>query len=283
MDFTNQSDMRKSTSGLFQLNWVAGQHKTWAWIPSLLLIFVMLSCSRDTDGTILFQGEPGLHNLPSNVEFEPVAGDTGKFNFSTLKYETHVREKLNGESKPIYTSVVSLKDNNKQLAVTKTEYYFVQPNSLLSKQVTNVDVGVPGIVSLVHFSAKQQKPRQVRFLKVARRFHEVSGRLFPLENGNELSLSIDFAYQVIHGAEHNPSQNMDWSYRFRVMKQYEGYALPERSIPGNVYIIERQEIDPDGNMDHTLIHYSESLGAVVKIIRQSEEYVEETSLVGMEE
>lgn len=243
----------------------------------------MLSCSHDTDTTTLFEGEPGLHDLLDNVELKPVAGDARKFNFSILEYETHIREKLNGELKLIYTSVVSLKDKSRQLAVTKTEYYFVQPDGLLSNQVTNVDVGVPGIVSLVQLSAKQQQLRQVQFLKLARRLHEISGRLFPLENGNELSLSIDFAYQVINGVRNKPPQNMDWTYRFRVMKQYEGYPMPERTIPGNVYIIERQEIDPDGNTDHTFIHYSESLGAVSKIIRQSEEYVEETSLVGMEE
>jgi len=275
--------MHKSTSGLFQLSWVVGQHRSWSWIPSLLLVFVMLSCSRDTDTTVLFEGEPGLSDLPDNVVFEPVAGGALTFNFSTLEYETHIREKSSGESKLIYTSMVSLKDKNKQLAVTKTEYYFVQPEGLLVKQVTDVDVGVPGIVSLVQLSSKRQKPLQIQYLKVARSLREVSGRLFPLENGNELSLSIGFAYQVNNGAGKPLPQNMDWSYRFRVVRQYEGYTLLDRTIPGNVHIIERRETDPNGNVDHTMIHYLEAYGAVVKIIRQSEEIIEETTLIGMED
>ena len=231
----------------------------------------------------IFQGDPGIHNLPTDLELQRVIGGEKRFNFSTLKLEKHIREKLSGEAKLVYTSLVRLKDKNTQLAVTKTEYYFVQPNGQTSKLVTNVDVGVPDIVSLVHLTTKLQAPQQIQFRKVAKRFDNVNGELFPIKNGNQFSLDIVFSYQMSQGNVNNTAQEMSWSYKFRVVEHYEGYALSNGTIPGNVYIIEKYEIDPDGNVDNTLVHFSESLGVVIKTVHQGDKYIEETRLVTMEE
>ena len=232
---------------------------------------------------IIFQGDPGIHNLPTYLELQRVIGGEKRFNFSTLKYEKHIREKLSGEAKLTHASLVRLKDKNKQLAVTKTEYYFIQPNGLTSKLVTNVDVGVPGIVSLVHLTTKLQAPQQIQFRKVAKRFDNVNGELFPIKNGNQYSLDLVFLYQTTQGSTNNTAQELSWSYKFRVVEHYEGYELPNGTIPGNVYIIDKHEIDPDGSVDKTLVHYSESLGVVIKTVRQGDKYIEETRLVAIEE
>jgi hypothetical protein len=232
---------------------------------------------------ILFQGDPGIHNLPTNLELQRIIGGEKLFNFSTLKYENHIREKLSGEAKLTYTSLARLKDQNEKLAVTKTEYYFVQPNGLASRLVTDVDVGVPGIVSLVHLTTKQQAPQHIQFRKVAKRFENVNGELFPIKNGNQYSLDIVFSYQTTQGGTNYTPQEMSWSYKFRVVEHYEGYTLSSGTIPGNVYIIDKHEIDPDGSIDNTLVHYSESLGVVIKTVRQGDKYIEENRLVSMEE
>ena len=70
-----------------------------------------------------------------------------------------------------------------------------------------------------------------------------------------------------------------WSYRFRSIGHYEGYTLPNFTIPGKVYIIDRQEIDPEGSIDNVLIHFAESLGAVKKTVRQGKTFIEETRLL----
>lgn len=259
------------------------KHDAWKWAPSLLLIATMLSCSHNSNTMILFQGDPEIHNLPSNLGLQRVIGGEKRFNFSTLKYESHISEKLSGEGKLTYTSLVRLKDQNKQLAVTKTEYYFIQPNGLASKLVANVDIGVPGIVSLVHLTTKLQAPQQIQFRKVAKRFNNVNGELFPIKNGNQYSLDIVFSCQMSQGSVNNTAQEMSWSYKFRVIEHYEGYALSNGTISGNVYVIEKHEIDPDGSVDNTLVHYSESLGVVIKTVRQGDKYIEETRLVTMEE
>jgi len=283
MYLTNRPGNYKIRRELHQPIYASRKHDAWKWAPSLLLVVTMLSCSHNSNTMILFQGDPGIHNLPTNLELQRVIGGEKRFNFSTLKYENHIREKLSGEAKHIYTSLVRLKNQNKKLAVTKTEYYFVQPNGLVTQQVTNVDVGVPGIVSLVHLTTKLQAPQPIQFRKVAKRFDNVDGELFPIKNGNQYSIDIVFSYQMSQGSVNNTAQEMSWSYKFRVVEHYEGYALSKGTIPGNIYIIEKYEIDPDGNVDNTLVHFSESLGVVIKTVHQGDNYIEETRLVTMEE
>jgi len=232
---------------------------------------------------IIFQGDPGIHNLPTSLELQRVIGGDKQFKFSTLRYEKYIHEKLSREAKLTHASLVRLNDKNKQLAVTTTEYYFIQPNGLTSRIVTNVDVGVPGIVSLVHLTTKLQAPQQIQFRKVAKRFDNVNGELFPIKNGNQYSIDIVFSYQMSQGSVNNNAHEMRWSYKFRVVEHYEGYEIPNGTIPGNVYIIDRHEIDPDGSVDKTLVHYSESLGVVIKTVRQGDKYIEETRLVAIEE
>jgi hypothetical protein len=155
---------------------------------------------------ILFQGDPGIHDLPTDVELQQIVGGAPLSKFSTLKYENHFRKKMSGKTNLTYTSLVNLKGQDKQIAVTNTEYFMVQPDGSVSKQVKDVDVGVPGIVSLVHLTTKQQPPQQIQFRKVVRRFDNVSGRLFPLDKGNQLSFDIVFAYQVTQGSTNNTAQ-----------------------------------------------------------------------------
>ena len=90
-----------------------------------------------------------------------------------------------------------------------------------------------------------------------------------------------FAYQVTRGKRHQTARELRWSYRFRVLGHYQGYYLPSQTIPGKIYIIDRQETDPEGSVDNTLIHFAESLGVVVKTVRQGENFLEETRLVGL--
>ena len=145
------------------------------------------------------------------------------------------------------------------------------------------DVGVPGIVSLVHFTTKQQPPQQIQFRKVVRRLDHVNGKLFPLDKGNELSFNIVFAYQTTQGSTNSTAQELSWSYKFRIVEHYDGYTMANRTIPGKVYVIDKHEIDPEGSIDNTLIHFAESLGVVIKTVRQGDNFIEETRLVDMVE
>ena len=250
-------------------------------IAALVLLIVMFSCSRDTDAPALFQGDPSIQTLPANVNLAPIVGGAPPARFTTLKYENHFLDKTSGKTNLPYTSLVDLKAHGRQIAVTQSEYFIFQPDGSFSKQVTDVDVGIPGIISLVYLTTKQSHPEQIQFRKVIRRLENVAGRLFPLARLNQLSFDVIFAYQATRGKMHNAAQELKWSYRFRILGNYEGYYLPSDTIPGKVYIIDRQEVDPEGSVDNTLVHFAESLGAVVKTVRQGEKFLEETRLVDL--
>ena len=248
----------------------------------IVILAMMMSCSADTDSMVLFQADPGIQNIPPNVELEQIAGGAPPAQFSKLQYENHFLDKASGKTNLPWTCSVTLKAHDRQIAVTKTEYFISQPDGSFSKQVTDVDVGVPGIISFVYLTTKQSPPRQIQFRKVARRLENVKGRLFPLDNGSLLSFNIVFAYQVTRGSKTKSAQELVWSYRFQKIGHYEGYTLPGQTVPGKIYIIARQVLDPEGGIDNTLIHFAESIGAVIKTVRQGEEFIEETRLVSME-
>jgi len=242
---------------------------------------VILSCAGDADTPALFQGDPGIQNLPANVNLDAILADAPPAMFATLKYENHFLDKLSGKTSLPYTSLVNLKAHDNKIAVTQSEYFLSRPDGSFSKQVTDIDVGLPGIISFVYLTTKTSHPQRIQFRKVVRRLERVAGRLFPLAQFNQLSVDVVFAYQVTRGQTHNAAQELMWSYRFRVLGHYEGYTLPTRAIPGKIFIIDRQEIDPEGSLDHTLVHFAESLGAVVKTVRQGEKFIEETRLVDL--
>jgi hypothetical protein len=250
-------------------------------IAAVVLYTMMVSCSGDPGAPALFQGEPGIQSLPASVNLEPIFGGAPPATFITLKYENHFLDKLTGKTNLPYTSLLALKAHDNQIAVTQSEYFISQPDGSFSKQVTDVDVGVPGILSLIYFTTKLSHPDKIQFRKVIRGFKNVTGRLFPLDKLNQLSFDAIFAYQVTRGRKHQPAQKMMWTYRFRVLGHYQGYYLPTDTITGRIYIIDRQEIDPDGSIDNTLVHFAESLGAVVKTVRQGEQFIEETRLVDL--
>jgi hypothetical protein len=75
---------------------------------------------------------------------------------------------------------------------------------------------------------------------------------------------------------------LSWSYKFQIVEYYEGYTLPNRTLPGKVYVIDKHAIDPEGSIDNTVIHFAESLGVVIKTVRQGDHFIEETRLVDME-
>jgi len=243
---------------------------------------MVLSCSADIDSTILFRGDPGIQDLPTTVDIERIAGGAPSAQFTRLQYENHFLDKVSGKTNRPYTCAVTLKVYDRQIAVTKTEYFILQPDGSFSKQVTDVDVGVPGIISLVYLTTKQSPPRQIQFRKVVRRLENVNGRLFPLDNGGLLSFNAVFAYQVTRGSKTSSAQDLVWSYKFQKMGHYEGYTIPGHTVPGKIYVIARQEVDPEGGVDNTLIHFAESIGAVVKTVRQGEEFIEETRLVNVD-
>ena len=251
------------------------------WKRTLLsaLIVVILSCSGDAGAPALFQGDPGLQSLPASVNLGPIVGGAPPAAFTSLKYENHYLDKISGKTSLPYTSLAILSAHERQIAVTQTEYFISQPDGSFSKQVTDIDVGIPGIISLVYLTTKQSQPQQVQFRKVVRQLENIAGRLFPLATLNQLSVDVIFAYQVTRGRKHQTARELRWSYRFRVLGHYEGYHAPSATIPGKIYIIDRQEIDPEGSVDNTLIHFAESLGAVVKTVRQGEKFLEETRLV----
>jgi hypothetical protein len=261
--------------------WIAKRDNLWQRLASMVLLIGMLSCSGDASAPALFQGDPGLQTLPANVNPEPIVGGSPPATFATLKYENHFLDKTSGKKNLPYTTLVHLKAHDRQIAVTQSEYFISQPDGSFSKQVRDVEVGIPGIISLVYLTTKQSTPEKIQFRKKIRRLENVAGRLFPLAQLNQLSFDVIFSYQVTRGKTHNAAQELTWSYRFRILGNYEGYYLPSATIPGKVYIIDRQEIDPEGSVDHTLLHFAESLGAVVKTVRQGENFLEETRLVDM--
>ncbi len=247
----------------------------------MLLLIGMLSCSGDADAPALFQGDPGIQSLPASVSLEPIVGGAPPPRFTTLKYENHFLDKISGKTSRPYTSMVHLKAHDRQTAVTQTEYFISQPDGSFYKQVVDIDVGIPGIISLAYLTTKQSQPVPIQFRKVVRRLENVAGRLFPLAQLNQLSFDVIFAYQVTRGKTHNTAQELKWSYSFRVLGHYEGYYLPAAEVSGKIYIIDRQEIDPEGSVDNTLVHFAESLAAVVKTVRQGEKFLEETRLVDL--
>ena len=251
-------------------------------VSSLAIVMLVLSCSADIDSTILFQGDPGIQDLPTIVDIERIAGGAPSAQFTRLHYENHFLDKASGRTNLPWTCSVTLKAHDRQIAVTKTEYFISQPDGSFSKQVTDVDVGVPGIISFVYLTTKQSPPRQIQFRKVARRLEKVNGRLFPLDNGSLLSFSVVFAYQVTRSSKTKSAQELVWSYQFQKIGHYEGYTLQGQRVPGKIYIIARQVLDPEGGLDNTLIHFAESIGAVIKTVRQGKEFIEETRLVSME-
>ena len=253
----------------------------WKRLAAFGMFLVMLSCSGDTSAPALFQGDPGLQSLPALVEPEPILGGAPPAGFSALKYENHFLDKISGKTSLPYTSRVNLKAHDTQLTVTQTEYFISQPDGSFSKQVTDVDVGIPGIISLVYLTTKPSHPEKLQFRKVVRRFENVTGRLFPLDKMSQLSFDLICAYQVTRGRTHQTARELKWSYRFRVLGHYQGYHLPTHTIPGKIYIIDRQEIDPEGGIDNTLVHFAASLGAAVKTVRQGERFIEETRLVDL--
>ena len=250
-------------------------------IPSLVLLVFVLACSCSSDIPVLFPGDPGIQDLPSHLDLQPIAGDAPSAGFSTVEYHTYLHEKLSKKKKRTYTSMVTLKEQNQPIAVTQTEYFVIQPNGRISKQVIDVDVGVPGLVSLVHLTTKKQPPHRIQFRKVVRRLKNINGKLFPLNSGNRLSFTVLFAHQSTQGQSHGDVKELLWSYKYRITAHYEGYALADRVVPGKIYVIDRQEIDPDGVTDKLSIHYSESLGLVLKTVRRGENFTEETILAGI--
>ena len=166
-------------------------------------------------------------------------------------------------------------------AVTTTEYFISQPDGTYVKRVTDVDVGVPGLISFIYLTTKEALSQQIQFRKLVKRIENVNGKLFPLDKGSLLSFDIVFAYQAMRGKKKNSAQELSWSYEFRKIGLYEGYNIPGHSVPGIIYIIARWERGPEGNVDKTLIHFAESIGAVIKTVRQEEEFLEETRLVDM--
>ena len=255
----------------------------WKMISPFVLLAMMLSCSSNIDNMALFQGDPGIHDLPANLEIQQILGNAPPTKFSTLKYENHVRDIGSGKTSHTYTSMVNLKEQDKHIAVAKTEYYIIQPDGSASKQVTDVDVGVPGIISFVYLTTKHQPTHQIQFRKLVKQFDNVNGRLFPLKKGSKLSINILFACQTTRGNANNPDQELSWSYNFKIIEHYDGYTLPERTLPGKIYVIEKHEIGPDGMVDNALIHFAESPGVVVKTVRLVDNILEETRLVDMEE
>ena len=250
-------------------------------VLGFVLVFTVLSCSTDTDTGLLFDGDPGLNDLPADVDLGQIAGGAPPARFISLKYENHLLDKIAGKASMPYTSSVKLEAYNSPIAVTKTEYFISQPDGTYVKQVTDVDVGVPGLISFLHLTTKQSLSRQIQFRKLIRRIENANGKLFPLDNGSLLTFDIVFAYQATRGNKSKSAQDLSWSYEFRKIGHYEGYNLPGHSVPGKIYIVARWERDPEGNVDKTLIHFSESIGAVIKIVRPGEEFLEETRLVDM--
>ena len=246
-----------------------------------VLLFTVLSCSADTDTRLLFDGDPGINDLPANVELGQIVGGALPAKFKKLEYENHFLDKVSGKTSIPYTSSVNLEAYKGPVSVTKTEYFILQPNGTLLKQVSDVDVGVPGLISFIHLTTKQSLSRQIQFRKMIRRIENANGMLFPLDKGSLLTFDIVFAYQATQGNKTKSDNELSWAYEFRKIGHYEGYYLPGHSVPGKIYIIARWERDPEGNVDKTLIHFAESIGAVIKTVRQGEDFLEETRLVGM--
>lgn len=246
-----------------------------------VLVFMVLSCSADTDTRLIFEGDPEINDLPANVSLGQIAGGAPPAKFINLKYENHLLDKASGKTNIPYTSSVKLEARNSPIAVTKTEYFISQPNGTFLKQVTDVDVGVPGLISFIYLTTKESLSQQIQFRKLVKRIENANGKLFPLDKASLLSFDIVFAYQATRGNKATSAGELRWSYEFRKIGHYEGYNLPGHAVPGKIYIIARWERDPEGSVDKTLIHFAEAIGAVIKTVRQGKNFLEETRLVGM--
>ena len=248
---------------------------------SFFLILALPAC--DPSHPLVFRGDPEIGHLPAGIDLGPVIDDAPPVGFSTLEYDNLIRDRSSGEQVKTYSYLLGVKDRQNNLALTRTDYFFPRPDGSVIRQVTDVDAGIPGVVSFIQLSRKIQLPEQIQFRKLATGLENVQGRLFPLEKGRQCSFDLSLVSQVSHGNDNGPARETRESYRFRVIGQYDGFALPQLEIPGKVFIIEKNWVDPEGNTDNTLIHYSEELGAVVKSVRRVDDvHEEETVLVGIE-
>jgi hypothetical protein len=247
----------------------------------VLLILILSSC--DSNHPLIFLGNPELKYLPAGIEIGIIIDNAPPVGFSTLKFDNHIRDRSSGEKTKTYSYLLGVEDQENQLALTRTDYFFPRPDGSVVRQATDVDAGIPGVVSFIQLSTKIQLPDQIQFRKLATGMENIQGRLFPLEKGRECSFDLSLVTQVSHGDKNGPALEVTESYRFKVIGQYDGFALPQREIPGKVFVIEKSWVDPEGNTDNTLIHFSEELGVVLKSVRQVDDgYEEETVLVGIE-
>lgn len=244
---------------------------------------LIMGCSRGAEVATLFQGDPGIRDIPPGIELHRIVDAAPPSRFSRMEYESWFRDELSKKERLSYRSSVILKERNHQLAVTQTDYFMLQPDGSVLKQSADADVGLPGIVSFVHLTTKLQSPREIRFRRAVRRFEGISGRLFPLEEGNLLAFDMVCAYQSSRGSSNSAVHELRWSYRYHVKDVYEGYALPGRAVPGKVFVIDRQEVDPDGAVDNTVLHLSEALGVVLKTVGWGVNYIQETRLAKVQE
>ena len=254
----------------------------WILFVSLALVSIMVSCLNYSDTAGLFEGNPGIHHIPADLDLKPIIGGAPEAQFTTLSYENKIRQPSSAQLRRTYTSSIVLAGQEGPLVVTHTEFFMVQPNGSLSKQVADTDVGIPGIVTFIYLTTKHQSPHRIQFRKVVKRIENIDGWLFPLEKGNRLLFDMVMDYQASQGDTHHPVEELRWSYRFHVVDTYQGYDLKDGSLPGNIFVIEKLETGPEGSVEHTSIHYSESIGAAVKSIQKHENVIEEYRLVSMD-
>ena len=55
-------------------------------ISSFLLLMMLLSCSADSDSKLLFQGDPGIQNIPPDVYLDQILGGVPPAKFVSLRF-----------------------------------------------------------------------------------------------------------------------------------------------------------------------------------------------------
>ena len=251
------------------------------WAAGLLLI-INTACSNPMSTPPLFENDPDISHILADFNLDVIIAGAPQPDFVSLTYENHISDEQAGKKTRTYTNTVHLERFAKGLSVLRTESYTFQPGGDSALEATRTDVGIPGLISFASLDTKQRHPDRIQLRTLARNIDNLQGRLFPLEEGNELAFDLVCDYQITQRDIHQTPHPLTWRYRFRVVDRYDGSQIDVLEMPGDVFVIERTEWSPDDYSDVTQIHYATELGIVIKTVRHIDAYTEELRLVNME-
>ena len=241
-------------------------------ITYLLAVWLLPGCIPE-EGTIasrqIYDGAPRFDIVQAGIGVDALFADGPSATFTEKNTTRFV--KTNDDRLVVeHNSHVEHVASQGTLMSTRTHYTF--PNS--SNQVTDWKISASDLFEVVRLSVVKQPSslqlREIHFKKIVTDISNVSGQLFPLQVGNELSFSATWLTQAVKGAPTtNPHEDI-YGYRYRVVEELDGYADAEPPVEGRVFVISRTEIHPDGWHDRVELLYSMSLGTTILERREDE-------------